>query len=312
MTPAPRSPRQRRRDTLRRLDRDTDVWVATADSSGRPYLVPLSFLWDDATLLVATPASSRTARNLADTGRARLGLGPSRDVVVIDATAQTQAIGDLAPGLGDAFAARTGFDPRQLDGYVYVRLSPVRVQAWREVDELAGRDLLRDRRWLADEDTDGEPAGRSDADAAADDRTVPVHAGGIDELRPIGWIVSSLLDPAEAPRQGDEGAPPARIMLRPEVTSAAADLSIGDRVVVVTWLHGARRDVLAVHPRDDASRPREGVFSTRSANRPNPIGLHETTITDIGPGTIAVDRLEAIDGTPVLDVKPVLGAPAAR
>lgn len=308
VSPASRNPRQRRRDTLRRLDRDIDAWVATADAAGRrPHLVPLSFLWDGSTALVATGASSRTARNLVQTGRARLGLGPTRDVVVVDAIAQTLEVADVAPDVGDAFAARTGFDPRRLDGYVFIRLRPMRVQAWREVDELAGRDVLRDGRWLTTDD--GEPARRS---GAADDTTAPVHAGGVDELRPIGWVASPLVDRADAPPQGDEGAPPARIVVRPDVTDAAADLATGDRVVVVTWLHDADRHVLSVHPRDDASRPREGVFSTRSPDRPNPIGLHDTTITRVAPDSIAVDQLEAVDGTPVLDIKPVLGARGER
>ena len=127
------------------------------------------------------------------------------------------------------------------------------------------------------------------------------------ELRPVGWVESPLTDRDRAPRQGDEGAPPARIVFRPEVREAAADLRAGDQVLVLTWLHQGRRDVLAVHPRGDPDRPRQGVFSTRSADRPNPIGLHAVTIVGVEGDTIAVSNLEAIDGTPVLDVKPVLG-----
>jgi tRNA-Thr(GGU) m(6)t(6)A37 methyltransferase TsaA len=126
-------------------------------------------------------------------------------------------------------------------------------------------------------------------------------------LRPVGWVASPLTDRDSAPRQGDEGAPPARIVFRPEVREAAADLRVGDQVLVLTWLHLGRRDVVSVHLRGDPDRPRQGVFSTRSPDRPNPIGLHAVTVVGIEPDAIAVSSLEAIDGTPVLDVKPVLG-----
>ncbi|XVQ14125.1 pyridoxamine 5'-phosphate oxidase family protein [Spirillospora sp. CA-255316] len=148
--PSPRTPGQRLKDTLHRLESDTDLWVATADpTTGVPYLVPLSFLWDGDTLLISTPASSPTARNLVATGRVRLGLGPTRDVVMIDATAVPLPAEGLPDGTGDAFAAATGFDPRELDTeYVYFRLKPHRVQAWREENELQGRTLMRDGAWL--------------------------------------------------------------------------------------------------------------------------------------------------------------------
>ena len=113
---------------------------------------------------------------------------------------------------------------------------------------------------------------------------------------------------ATAPKQGDEGAPPARIVFRPEFRDAAADLRPGDEVLVLTWLHLGSRDVLKVHPRSDPARPLAGVFSTRSPDRPNPIGLHAVTVTSIEDDGIGVRDLEAIDGTPVIDVKPVLGA----
>jgi len=131
-------------------------------------------------------------------------------------------------------------------------------------------------------------------------------------LRPVGRVESPLTDRDQAPRQGDEGAPPARIVFRPEARAAAADLRVGDRVLVLTWLHRGRRDVVAVHPRDDPDRPLQGVFSTRSADRPNPIGLHAVTIVGVEDDAVAVDRLEAIDGTPVLDLKPVLGPVGER
>ena len=132
------------------------------------------------------------------------------------------------------------------------------------------------------------------------------------QLRPVARVESPLTDRDTAPKQGDEGAPLARIVFRPELGEAAADLRIGDEVLVLTWLHQGRRDVLSVHPRDDPNRPREGVFSTRSPDRPNPIGLHAVTITGVEDNAITVRNLEAIDGTPVLDVKPVLGAVGER
>jgi len=128
------------------------------------------------------------------------------------------------------------------------------------------------------------------------------------ELQPVGWVDSTLTDRAAAPKQGDEGAPLARIIFRSEIWEAAAGLCVGDEVLVLTWLHQGNRDTLSVHPRDDVSRPRQGVFSTRSSDRPNPIGLHHVSIVSVEENAIGVRNLEAIDGTPVLDVKPVLGA----
>ncbi len=149
MTAAPRTPRQRRQDTLSRLEQDVDAWVATADGgTGTPYLVPLSFLWDGSTLLLATPAASPTGRNLQATGKVRIGVGATRDVVLIEGTAQTLTAADLPDGVGDAFAAKTGFDPRTLSSYLYFRISPRRLQAWREADELEGRELVRDGEWI--------------------------------------------------------------------------------------------------------------------------------------------------------------------
>jgi hypothetical protein len=150
MTPPPRPPGQRKRDALDRLERDVDAWVATADpAGGTPYLVPLSFLWDGEALLIATPASSPTGRNLRSTGRARVGVGPTRDLVLIEgAVPAPVAAGEIPDQVGDAFAAKAGFDPRQLTGYLYFRVVPRRRQAWREADELEGRDLMREGRWL--------------------------------------------------------------------------------------------------------------------------------------------------------------------
>ena len=150
MTPPARTLAQRKQDTLDRLDRDIDAWVSTAEpGSGTPYLVPLSFLWDGNTLLLATPSSSPTSRNLRATGKVRLGIGPTRDLVLIEGTVQALTVAELAREAGDAFAIRTGFDPRQLAGpYLYFRVQPQRIQAWREANELTGRDLMRDGRWL--------------------------------------------------------------------------------------------------------------------------------------------------------------------
>ncbi|MEU8149699.1 pyridoxamine 5'-phosphate oxidase family protein [Nonomuraea sp. NPDC048901] len=150
MSDSPRTLQQRKQDTLDRLAQDVDAWVATADGEGgTPYMVPLSFLWDGATLLISTPAASPTSRNLQATGKVRLGIGPTRDVVLIEGSVQTVPAGELSDQLGDAFAAKTGFDPRRLSSpYLYFRIQPQRLQAWREADELEGRDLMRDGHWL--------------------------------------------------------------------------------------------------------------------------------------------------------------------
>ncbi len=150
MSAAPRSRGQRRHDTEHRLAHDVDAWVASASADGVPYLVPLSFDWDGEALLVATPADSPTGRNLAATRAVRLGLGPTRDVSMIEGEVEVLEMGELPRERGDRFAARTGFDPRELAApYRWFRISPRRIQAWREVNELPGRELMRDGRWLA-------------------------------------------------------------------------------------------------------------------------------------------------------------------
>jgi tRNA-Thr(GGU) m(6)t(6)A37 methyltransferase TsaA len=123
---------------------------------------------------------------------------------------------------------------------------------------------------------------------------------------PIGRVESKLTEPSEAPRQGSEGAPDAWLVLEPRVREALDGIRPGARVIVLTWLDRARRDILRVHPRDDASNPLRGVFSTRSADRPNPIGLHEVEILSVDGDRVHVRPLEALDGTPVLDLKPVM------
>jgi tRNA-Thr(GGU) m(6)t(6)A37 methyltransferase TsaA len=125
-------------------------------------------------------------------------------------------------------------------------------------------------------------------------------------LTPVGHVESSLADPAAAPKQGTEGAPDAWLVFEPAFQDALADLRGGDDVVVLTWLDRADRGVLRVHPRDDVSRPLLGVFSTRSADRPNPIGLHRVQILEVAGLRLLVRGLEAVNGTPILDVKPWL------
>ena len=127
------------------------------------------------------------------------------------------------------------------------------------------------------------------------------------EVMPIGAVESALTDPAEAPKQGDEGGPEAWLVFEPGVLEGLHDIHPGDRIIVLTWLHRARRDVLRVHPRDDLANPEQGVFSTRSADRPNPIGLHPVEVISTEADRIRVRDLEAVDGTPIVDVKPVLG-----
>jgi tRNA-Thr(GGU) m(6)t(6)A37 methyltransferase TsaA len=126
------------------------------------------------------------------------------------------------------------------------------------------------------------------------------------ELKAIGRVESPLTDLESAPRQPDEGAPAAWLVFQPEVLEGLRSLQPGDEVILLTWLDRARRDVLSVHPRGDISRPDEGVFSTRSPHRPNPIGLHRVEITAIDGRRVRVRQLEAVDGTPILDLKPLL------
>lgn len=126
------------------------------------------------------------------------------------------------------------------------------------------------------------------------------------ELKAIGRVESPLKDLDGAPRQADEGAPRTWLDLAHGVREGLSGLRPGDEIIIITWLDRARRDTLSVHPRGDKTRPLEGVFSTRSPHRPNPIGLHETRVTAIDGTRIEVESLEAIDGTPILDIKPVL------
>ena len=136
------------------------------------------------------------------------------------------------------------------------------------------------------------------ADSSATDFTV----------RPIGRVQSPLISTADAPRQGDEGAPDAYLVLHPEVQAGLDGVAVGDEIIILTWLHEADRTVLKVHPRGDLSRPEAGVFSTRAPSRPNPIGLHRVRVLDIAGVRVHVSALEAIDGTPVIDLKPTLSS----
>jgi tRNA-Thr(GGU) m(6)t(6)A37 methyltransferase TsaA len=126
-------------------------------------------------------------------------------------------------------------------------------------------------------------------------------------MRPIGWVESPLIDRDDAPHQGDEGAPDAWLVLDPSMRPGIRDLEVGTEVIVLTWLDRAHRDALLVHPRGDRDSPLRGVFSTRSPDRPNPIGLHHVQILAIADTRIRVRNLEALDRTPVVDIKPLLG-----
>ncbi|HEY2552525.1 MAG TPA: pyridoxamine 5'-phosphate oxidase family protein [Streptosporangiaceae bacterium] len=145
MDPA-RSLQQRKQDTLRRLEADVDAWIGSADDEGNAYLLPLSFLWDGAGVIISTPADSVTGRNLSRRVRVRVGVGDLRDVTMIDGTAEPVRQDEAK----DAFAAKHGWDPRNETGeYAFFRIVPDRIQAWREVNELAGRTLMRRGDWLA-------------------------------------------------------------------------------------------------------------------------------------------------------------------
>ena len=144
----PRSRAVRRADTLRKLETEVDAWVASASEDGRANLVPLSFVWHEGALTISMPVTSVTGRNLARAGCARVALGTTRDVVIVDGALEVLPIGS-DPALEDAHARATGFDPREeTKTFAYFRLKPERIQAWREENELADRELMRGGFWL--------------------------------------------------------------------------------------------------------------------------------------------------------------------
>jgi hypothetical protein len=149
MTSAPRDAATRKADALALLATPAiDVWVATASASGAPYLVPVSLLWADERAVIAVAASSLTARNLTASGTARLAVGPTRDLVMIDAVLEKAVDVTDDDALGEAYVAQADWDPRGSTGYVFLVLQPVRLQAWREANEIPGRTLMRDGTWL--------------------------------------------------------------------------------------------------------------------------------------------------------------------
>jgi len=134
----------------------------------------------------------------------------------------------------------------------------------------------------------------------------PAHHGKPAQLQTIGFIRSSIKQRSDAPKQGSEGAPDAWLEVNPSVAEGLEGLAAGDEIIVVTWLHQARRDVLKVHPRSNLSAPLTGVFATRSPDRPNPLGLHPVIVREVGKNRLRIGPIETIDGTPVVDIKPVL------
>lgn len=130
-------------------------------------------------------------------------------------------------------------------------------------------------------------------------------------VEPIGFIRSELTRLEDAPMQGDEGAPAAWLELTPEAAPGLMGIQRGDELIILTWLHLAERDVLQVHPRGDLNRPLTGVFATRSPDRPNPVGLHRVSVLEVAGQKLRIAPMEAIDGTPIIDIKPVLAASAS-
>ncbi|WP_327246402.1 pyridoxamine 5'-phosphate oxidase family protein [Streptomyces sp. NBC_01320] len=143
-----RSREQRKQDVLDRFEKDEDAWVATSSTDGVPTLVPLSFVWDDGTLLMATRRTNPTARNVTPAGQARISLGHTRDVVLVEAAVEVVEGAELSVESGDAFATKLNWDPRGRTSWVYLRFTPFAVRAWREENELAERELMSEGTWL--------------------------------------------------------------------------------------------------------------------------------------------------------------------
>ncbi|WP_030417266.1 pyridoxamine 5'-phosphate oxidase family protein [Streptomyces sp. NRRL S-1448] len=146
-TPPARDAGQRKRDALARLRTDEDAWISSASADGTPYLVPLSFVWHDERLVMATKKNNPTARNLRANGACWVALGPTRDVVLMESTAETVASDALPDDMGKAFAEKLGWDPRGREAWVFLVFRPRRILVWREVNELARRELMRDGVW---------------------------------------------------------------------------------------------------------------------------------------------------------------------
>ena len=146
----PRTREERIRDVLVRFEQDVDAWVSTASAAGEPYLLPLSFLWHDGELLFSTDERSQTVRNLRESASVRIGVGLTRDVVLVSGVARLVAASELPVEVGDAFAVKAGFDPRaaSVGSYVYLFVRPDSIRAWREVDELPGRLVMKDGSWV--------------------------------------------------------------------------------------------------------------------------------------------------------------------
>ena len=143
----PRSAEERKADTLALLESEQDAWIATA-SAGGAHLVPLGFWWDGEILVMTTPAETPTARNALATGQARVAVGPTRDVVMIAGSVEVTSVAETPESVRTGFVDATGWDPEWNDGeWVYLRIRPSRIQAWREADEIAGRTIMRDGRW---------------------------------------------------------------------------------------------------------------------------------------------------------------------
>ena len=141
---------------------------------------------------------------------------------------------------------------------------------------------------------------------AGERMSVPARRGRAAQLRPIGVIRSTIKTRRQAPKQGSEGAPNAWLEVNPFAREGLEGLAVGDEIIVITWLDRSRRDVLKVYPRGDRRRPLTGVFATRSPDRPNPLGLHRVTVHGMARGRLRIGPIEALDGTPVIDLKPAL------
>lgn len=177
----PRSTHERVRDTLARLAADVDLWVATASAEGEPYLVPLSYLWHDGRIVMATAGRTATVRNLRRGGPVRLALDGLRDVVLIDGDVAFVAAADIDPALADAYAAHAGWDPRTDPATTWLVVTPTRIRAWREVNELPGREIMRGGVWLApvaEDETGQRSEGGRGTDGGTDESDERGGAGG--------------------------------------------------------------------------------------------------------------------------------------